>query len=336
MSVMVINGSNRDGQPYGNFLLDSMAGGGGAYNDHDGLTASGDFCVPRPTITNVETHEANGPILFLYRSIVEDSGGAGRQRGGATVGLALTPHDTDELTAMMIGHGVEVPNSAGVFGGLEGSCNRNELLHGVDGTSPVGTVSSVDDHGAWPGRRELMNAKPGFLPLRRGDVLAYSFQGGGGYGDPIERTTAEVWADVEHGYVSAGQARALYGVVLGDDRMVDEGATAARRRAIRVERTGGGSPRTDATPVRGRTLTPSLTLAGDGVVHCGCGFGLGEGPDWKSGSLRRVADPLSHGRFLRLHAELEIREYICPACGTMLESNVSRIGDADLITSELM
>jgi N-methylhydantoinase B len=336
MSVLVLNGADRDGRPYGNFLLDSMAGGGGAYSDHDGLTASGDFCVPRPAITNVETHEANGPVLFLYRSIVADSGGAGRQRGGATVGLALTPHDTDELTAMMIGHGVEVPNSAGVFGGLEGSCNRNELLHGVAGASPVGLVSSPDDHGTWPGRRDRMNAKPGFLPLRRGDVLAYSFQGGGGYGDPIERTTAEVWADVEHGYVSAGQAHDVYGVVVGAGGMVDEEATAARRRAIRVQRIGGGSPRTDGTPVRGRTLTPNLTVAADGAVHCGCGFGLGPGPDWKSGSVRRVVDPLSHGRFLVLHAELEIREYVCPACGTLLESDVCRIGDADLITSELM
>ena len=336
MSVMVINGLNRDGQPYGNFLLDSMAGGGGAYDDHDGLTASGDFCVPRPTITNVETHEANGPILFLYRSIVKDSGGAGCQRGGATVGLALTPHDTDELTAMMIGHGVEVPNSAGVFGGLEGSCNRNELLHAVPGTSPVGTVSSVDDHVSWPGQRDQMNAKPGFLPLRRGDVLAYSFQGGGGYGDPIERTTADVWADVEHGYVSTEQARNLYGVVLGPDGMVDEVATDACRSAIRAERINGRSPRRDGTPVPGRTLTPSLTLARDGSIHCGCGFGLGQGPDWKSGSIRRVVDPLTHGTFLKLHADLEIREYICPGCGTMLESNVCRLGDADLITSELM
>jgi N-methylhydantoinase B len=252
------------------------------------------------------------------------------------VGLALTPHDTDELTAMMIGHGVEVPNSAGIFGGLEGSCNRNELLHAVPGTSPVGTVSSVDDHVSWPGQRDQMNAKPGFLPLRRGDVLAYSFQGGGGYGDPIERTTADVWADVEHGYVSAEQARDLYGVVVGSDGMVDEEATAARRRAIRAERIGGGSPRTDATPVRGRTLTPSLTVADDGIIHCRCGFGLGPAPDWKAGSRRRVADPLSHGRFLKLHAELEIREYLCPACGTMLESNVCRVGDADLTTSELV
>lgn len=335
MSVMVINGQNRDGQPYGNFLLDSMAGGGGAYNDHDGLTASGDFCVPRPTITNVETHEANGPILFLYRSIIKDSGGAGRQRGGATVGLALTPHDTEELTAMMIGHGVEVPNSAGIFGGLEGSCNRNELMHAVPGQSPVGVINSIDDHPAWFGQRDQMGPKPGFLTLRRGDALAYSFQGGGGYGDPIERAEEAVFADVDNGYVSKEQANDIYGVVIGDQDVVDVEATAARRGAIRSERTGVENTHASVAPVQGRTITPNLTLGRDGAIYCNCGYSFGQGPDWKASSLRRIVDPLSHGKFLRVHAELEIREYICPSCGTMLESNVSRVDAPDLVTSEL-
>jgi N-methylhydantoinase B len=41
MSVMVLSGTDRDGLPYGNFLMDSMAGGGGAYHDHDGLRPTG-------------------------------------------------------------------------------------------------------------------------------------------------------------------------------------------------------------------------------------------------------------------------------------------------------
>jgi N-methylhydantoinase B len=337
MSVMVINGQNRDGQPYGGFLLDSMAGGGGAYNDHDGLTPSGDFCVPRPAITNIETHEANGPILFLYRSIIKDSGGAGRQRGGATVGLALTPHDTEELTAMMIGHGVEVPNSAGIFGGLEGSCNRNELMHAVPGKSPVGTINSVDDHPGWVGQRDQMGAKPGFLSLKRGDALAYSFQGGGGYGDPIERDEEAVLTDINHGSVSREQAHKIYGVVVGDEGDVDVEKTKSRRATIRKERTGKETNNSGVkSKIHGRMITPNLTLGHDGAVYCNCGNSFGEGSNWKASSIRRVVDPVSHGEFLRLHEDLEIREYICPSCGTLLESNVSCIDAQDLITSELL
>ena len=49
MMVMTLAGQGRDGEPFGTFLLDSTAGGGGAYIDHDGLDGSGDY-VPRPTL----------------------------------------------------------------------------------------------------------------------------------------------------------------------------------------------------------------------------------------------------------------------------------------------
>lgn len=338
MSVMVLNGLYPDGDPYGTFLLDSTAGGGGAYHDHDGLTASGDFCVPRPAIANVESHEADGQIMFLYRGIVPDSAGPGRQRGGATVGLALTPHGADELSAMLIGHGVEVPNSVGIFGGLEGSCNQNELLHGIDGVSPVGRITSARDHAAWPGGRDVMNAKPGFFTLRRGDAVAYSFQGGGGYGDPMDREVGAVAADVETRHVSRESAEAIYGVVLVDDGSVDVAATTARRAEVRTGRAGQDTTSevgTSWADSQGRRLTPDLTIDRAGHVLCSCGWDLGSGPDWKSAARTRVVEPASHGPMIRLHEELELREHSCPACGRLLESNVSRIGSADLITSEL-
>ncbi len=339
MSVLVLNGLYPDGDPYGTFLLDSTAGGGGAYHDHDGLTASGDFCVPRPAIANVESHEADGQIMFLYRSIVPDSGGPGRQRGGATVGLALTPHGTDQLSAMLIGHGVEVPNSAGIFGGLEGSCNQNELLRRIDEGSPVGRIRSARDHDVWPGERDIMNAKPGFFTLRRGDVVAYSFQGGGGYGDPTDRDPGAVAVDVETQQVSADSANAIYGVVLTDEGGVDEAATRARRLELRSERVSGEIStelRASWAETDDRRLTPDLTLDGSGHVRCSCGCDLGAAPDWKAGSRSRTVEPVTHGPLIRLHEELELREYVCPSCGRLLESSVSRIGEPDLVTSELL
>lgn len=337
MSIMVISGTDRDGLPYGNFLLDSMAGGGGAYSDHDGLTGSGDFCAPRPTITNVETHEANGPILFLYRSILPDTGGAGRQRGGNGVGLAITPHDTDSLTAMMVGHGIQVPNSAGIFGGVEGACGINELLKTADGASPVGIVSSHADHAAWTGERIDVGAKPGFVPLGPGDVISYTFQGGGGYGDPIERSLDAVLEDVRLGYVTPDEANRIYGVVTVASGEVDLVGTERQRAAIRKERIGATPIRgTDAREVLGRQLTPRLTLTSDGAIVDACGHSFGTGPNWKAAAVTRAAAPGSHGKHVITHEDLEIREYVCPSCGTLLESNVSRIGADDLVTSELL
>ncbi|VEW14118.1 Acetone carboxylase alpha subunit [Brevibacterium casei] len=343
MTAFVINGTNRDGSPYGNFLLDSTAGGGGAYFDHDGLNGSGDFCVPRPAITNIEAHEAAGPILFLYRSILPDTGGAGRFRGGATTGLAITPHDAESLQGMIVGHGVEVPNSVGLFGGLEGSCNVNMKLH-ADGKSPVGRISGADDLAAWQGRTEDLGPKPGFFPIAAGDVIAYSFQGGGGLGDPLDREPTSVSADVTAGYVSAQAASDLYGVVIVDG-VVDETATQARRETIRLARLTDASvtaedavePTVGTAPSDGDDavwLSPDVYQV-EGVVRTRAGAVLGTSDDWVGGTLRRVVPAAEHGRGIRLHEDLELREYLCPTSGRLLWSAVSRRDAPDLVPVEL-
>lgn len=333
MTAFVLNGTGRDGAPYGNFLLDSTAGGGGAYDDHDGLNGSGDFCVPRPAITNVEAHEAAGPILFLYRGIVQDTGGPGRQRGGASVGLAITPHDSDGLHGMIVGHGVEVPNSLGLFGGLEGSCNRNAKLH-ADGTSPVGRISGVEDLGTWPGTVEQFGAKPGFFRIDPGDVIAYSFQGGGGFGDPIDRDPAQVAADVVDGYVSAKAAQDIYGVVL-EDGVLDVEATELIRSGIRADRVPGSSDRTGhEAPSDAVWLTPDIYQQG-GAVRTSAGALLGSSDDWVSGTVRRTVPAHAHGAYIALHDELELREYLCPESGRLLWAAVARKGAPDLVPVEL-
>jgi N-methylhydantoinase B len=118
MSVLTFGGRGRDGEKFGAFLLDSMAGGGGASIDQDGLDGSGDYDVPRPSIANVEANEAASPILYLFRSFVADTAGPGRMRGGATTAVGLSPHGVEGFDATLIGHGIEAPNSVGLFGGM--------------------------------------------------------------------------------------------------------------------------------------------------------------------------------------------------------------------------
>ncbi|MBS1673632.1 MAG: hydantoinase B/oxoprolinase family protein [Actinobacteria bacterium] len=334
MSAFVLNGIGRDGAPYGNFLLDSTAGGGGAYDDHDGLDGSGDFCVPRPAITNVESHEGAGPVLFLYRNLLEDTGGPGRHRGGLSMGLAITPHGVDHLNGMIVGHGVEVPNSLGLFGGLEGSCNRNAKLH-ADGSSPVGRISGVEDVAEWTGLIERFDAKPGFFGIGSGDVIAYSFQGGGGWGDPIDRIPAAVADDVRDGFVSVRAASEIYGVELAADGTVDEAATTQQRRAILQSRVADAAEQADVVaPEDAVWITPDIHLS-DGQVRTRAGAVLGTADDWVSGTVRRVVDPLEHGPYLALHEELELREYLCPVSGRLLWSAVARKDAPDLVPVEL-
>jgi N-methylhydantoinase B len=326
MAVLTMAGRDRDGGPFGTFLMDSLAGGGGAFIDHDGLDGSGDYCIPRPGIGNVESAEAGGPFLYLFRSFIPDTAGAGRMRGGFAAGLAVTPHDTEGIDARLFAHGIEVPNSAGLMGGYEGACGMH-LFRPYDDNNSVADIFDLDSLSG-DGQANVLGAKPGHVPVRRGDVLAYTFQGGGGYGDPLLREPRRVAADVASGLLTPGAARSTYGVVLSLGA-VDDAATGAARHDIRRQRLNG------ATPARAPVsdgVRPSLRID-RGCFACSCGQGLGPATgSWKAQAVTRTVPGSDHGRYLLLHADLELREHVCPGCGTLLESEVCRKNEESLVS----
>jgi N-methylhydantoinase B len=65
------------------------------------------------------------------------------------------------------------------------------------------------------------------------------WNGGGGYGDPLERDPAAVAKDVAEGTVSREAARDLYGVGLREDE-IDLKLTEELRRSARDRRLGRG------------------------------------------------------------------------------------------------
>jgi N-methylhydantoinase B len=341
-SVLTMAGRDRDGGPFGMLLMDAMAGGGGAYLDHDGLDGSGDHSIPRPRIGNVEANEASGPFLYLFRSFIPDTAGAGTMRGGVTMGLAVTPHDADELHAMVIGHGVQVPNSIGQFGGMPGACAYHlsrtpSLPSPTSGEAKQGGIAALID--ANTHLHDLLHAgdavqrfdsKPGHFPLHRGSLFAYSFQGGGGYGDPLRRDPARVARDVADGFVTPHWASALYGVALRDGKL-DTEATQRRRREIRTERLGGRPPTRE--PVEAPGLAEICPRVADYRFRCLCGSDLGPAHQgWKSKASRRTVPPRACGPHVTLHAELELREFVCSDCGTLLELEVARRGQESIET----
>lgn len=327
MIVLTLNGQDRDGSRYGTFLLDSMAGGGGAYTDHDGLDAAGDFSVPKPSVTNVETNEANGPLIYLYRSFVPDTAGPGRERGGSTVGIALTSHDVPALQAMMVSHGSKVPNSTGIFGGMPGSCNSAGIVHPRNAADLFGAVDGPDSLLA-SGPGKVLGPKPGHFELGANDVFYYSFQGGGGFGDPLTRHPEAVAVDVAQLFVTRDSARRHYGVVLTEDGEVDEALTRALRSEKVTQRLGGAAPSSVPDGSHGGQLVGgTFRLLADGTLACRCGHDLATvGGDWKGAALTRTVTPEDFGANVRLRGELELREHVCPACGLLLETEVARQG----------
>jgi N-methylhydantoinase B len=316
-SFVVINlaGRDRSGEPFGTMLLDGLAGGGGAFSHQDGLQTCGAFAVLEPNIANVETIESFAPIQYLYRKLVTDSGGAGRRRGGVALGWAITPHGVDGLEAIVISHGVNVPNATGFSGGLPGGCTTNLLARGTElellrrvGHPPL----RIQDVG---GELVDLGSKPGRFLMKPGDVLDAVSQGGGGWGDPLLRDAEAVRRDVTDGLVTPETAATLYGVV--PDEPPDK--SDARRSAIRARRLGrpmAPAPRSadQKRPYRWR-LGDQLFVLANGQVACACGYRFGSAArNWKSHAVRKSFEPGSIPR-LKVRDELELRFYLCPGCG---------------------
>ncbi len=69
------------------------------------------------------------------------------------------------------------------------------------------------------------------------DGLYVRWNGGGGFGDPLDREPEAVLADYIAGTVSKQTAHDVYGVALNDaSDAVDAAATEARRKALRSAR----------------------------------------------------------------------------------------------------
>lgn len=336
MSVLTFGGRDRDGEKFGAFLLDSMAGGGGASIDQDGLDGSGDYDVPRPSIANVEANEAASPILYLFRSFVADTAGPGRMRGGATTAVGLSPHGVEGFDATLIGHGVEVPNSIGLFGGMPGACAYHLLRPSNEG--PAALIERFHDaDGVMSDSATTdLGAKPGNFRLGRGSVFAYVFQGGGGYGDPIRRDPERVLRDVRLGFVSPHWAADLYGVAIDASGRVDEEATFSKRIAIRRARLGGRTPAADPAPPAASLGCPDFGPGLNGHFLCSCGWDLGPASEnWKTKTASRLVATEACGPHIRLHVELQLQEFSCPACATLLELEVHSRDEEPLWTVAL-
>ena len=106
--------------------------------------------------------------------------------------MAFVPHDTEAIYAVLAGHGVEVPNATGVFGGLPGSCNRQRMVAQSDVKERFALGELPIEIDALEGKHIELGPKPGRLMFGATDAFEYTWQGGGGYGDPLDRPAAQI------------------------------------------------------------------------------------------------------------------------------------------------
>jgi N-methylhydantoinase B len=335
---------NQHGEGYGNQLIDAQIGGGGASAEADGLDQAGGIPAPKPHIANVESNELHGPFLFLYRAYFPDTGGDGTFRGGRAAGTAWTPHGVERLRNALTTHGVQVPVSYGQFGGRPGACNRQLVVRGTriaelyaEGAQPLvlDSVLAPLDLDALGGDVDVLEAKVDEFVIGPGDVVQYTWQGGGGYGDPLDRDPDRVAADVEAHRITEGKARAVYGVVLDDAEATERLRARLRREHLaEAEAPERRSPLAPGEPITVIGLQLILARGAEGLqVECRCGHVFGTAREnWKlAAAARRPAPP----DVIVVHRDLELVEYLCPACGSAHAVEIKERGEPPLQDFEL-
>jgi len=185
-------------------LTDGLGVGYGARPTADGIDAV--YFVAQENYP-VEFLEVGYPVRLRAYGVVEDSGGAGRHRGGCGVVREYEILAEEAVMAIRIDCVTNPP--WGIAGGMSGGPGRAVIN---PGTPQERVMAPLSD-----GNR-----------LQRGDILRIETGGGGGYGHPHDRPASEVLEDVLGGFVSRAAAERLYGVAI-DGHAVDEARTAALR-----------------------------------------------------------------------------------------------------------
>jgi N-methylhydantoinase B len=170
--------------------LETLGGGSGARADRDGMDA---VHVHMTNTSNLpaEALENEYPLMVDEYALVQDSGGAGRMRGGCGIARqirAIVPGTI--FSVRSDSHTVGVPS--GVFGGLDG--RRARLLRNPGSA-----------------KEEVLFSKVARLELEVGDTVRIETPGGGGYGVPAERPLEKLVDDLISERVSRAAAERDYG-----------------------------------------------------------------------------------------------------------------------------
>ncbi len=205
----------RHDEEYVTMVLASIISGAGATNSQDGWHACGpQCCFGALTSGDIEMLEYSYPIIIHEYGLMEDSGGAGKFRGGSGTRWAVEPLD-EPMTLITFGEGRRIP----AMGAGGAKSNMVEKKVGRLEITRKGDTEIITDNVI-----ETINP---------GEIAANLNPGGGGFGNPFERDPLKVVEDIRNGLVSVEGARRDYGVIISDpERLtVDQDATAKTRAA---------------------------------------------------------------------------------------------------------
>ena len=207
-SMMGLGINPQTGEPWQEATNEAVGFGGTATSDgEDGIMHLSDpGCRNNP----VEVLETKSSMIIDSYGYRQDTGGAGKHRGG--VGVSRAYRFTAPATGICIVYKTKTEPWP-VAGGNPGRPNEIVLNPGTD--------------------REVVQGGS-YNRMEAGDVLVNSTGGGGGYGPAFERDPSKVARDVRNGFVSFEAAARDYGVVMNPDFSVNQEETNRLRTPVGV------------------------------------------------------------------------------------------------------
>jgi N-methylhydantoinase B len=186
-------------RPDGSYFAthDSGHGGWGACATHDGAGPFRTMAHGDTRIIPLELQESYLPVRIEQLALRQDSGGAGKFRGGLGFRKSYRILAPCELQTNL--DRTRFP-PWGVQGGQEGRPGRFTVVNGE-----TGAMRSIEK-------------EKGFR-LAAGDLVCVETGGGGAYGPPAERALELIQHDLDAGYVSTDAAARDYNVSVGADGM---------------------------------------------------------------------------------------------------------------------
>ncbi|NNN19902.1 MAG: hypothetical protein HKL84_08645 [Acidimicrobiaceae bacterium] len=334
-------GHTRQGIPVAQGLYDIHGGGFGATPLRDGVDSGGHSNIPSGGISDVEWIELQYPFLYLTRNHAPNGAGYGARRGGDGTHRVYMAYGSQDLSVDFRPY-AGIPNGGfGLFGGFPAGSggfravfrtNAEDMQRRMSqGEYPTSPAQILNEN--WGEALEKSESGPHARVPEWGLISDFT-QGGGGFGDPLERSIDQLQADIAGGIYNRWSAERFFGASTDDNGNIDVAATDKKRAERRSSRLSGmpGAISPHASREVKILSQPHAELdiveTGQGPAWCchQCRTLLGSAKENYKKLAEMVVEPLDAvSEFPLPSGDPFIGEYVyyfCPGCGVQLQVDV--------------
>jgi acetone carboxylase alpha subunit len=257
-SAVFAGGQDENGRLFSIANFEMNSSGAAAGSNKDGLDASNSLWNPEANLSDVEQFEPIWPLKWLGRGVQTDGGGYGKHRGGGTIASLYViepPAKFVESGAFMSGDKVFL--SAGTMGGYPAPARYRYTMTDTNFAEAAGQQLPLPHEEGDPtnpdfarllkGKLNRTSGQSASVEFHRYDLIYQTSGGGGGWGDPVERSPQLVLEDLNDGLIFPESAEKVCGVAVvkpfdGDTYVLDADKTVQLRAQIKKERLARAIP----------------------------------------------------------------------------------------------